>query len=116
MTRYLPICLDLQGRRAVVIGGGAVGTHRAADLVECGARVTVVSPEASVELRAEAERGRIELKLRRYEAGDTEGAFVVVVATDDPETNAAVYAEAAAAGRLVNVCDDPEHCTFIFAS
>jgi precorrin-2 dehydrogenase/sirohydrochlorin ferrochelatase len=116
MTRYLPICLNLEGRDALIVGGGNVGTQKARDFAGCGARVTVVSPESSAYIRSEAAAGRLRLLERRYQAGDAEGAFLVVVATDDPETNAAVYAEASARGQLVNVCDDPPHCNYIFAS
>ena len=116
MKRYLPICLDVAQRSVVVIGGGNVGTQKVRDLLECDARVTVISPAVSPALREQAETGRITVHERRYEPGDTDGAFLVIVATDDPEANAAAYAEANAAGRMVNVCDDPPHCNFIFAS
>jgi precorrin-2 dehydrogenase/sirohydrochlorin ferrochelatase len=116
MPRYLPICLNLEGRSAVIVGGGKVGTQKVADFLGCGASVTVVSPEISGEIRQRAEAGDVRALERRYQAGDIAGAFLVVVATDEPETNAAVYAEASAAGQLVNVCDDPPHCNFIFAS
>jgi siroheme synthase-like protein len=114
MTPYLPICLDLRGRRALVVGGGSIATERALDLERCGATVTVVSPAPGADLRAAAAEGRVTLLDRPWRPGDTEEAFVVAVATEDPAVSAAVYAEASAAGRLVNVCDDPEHCTFIF--
>jgi precorrin-2 dehydrogenase/sirohydrochlorin ferrochelatase len=116
MPRYLPICLNLEGRRALIVGGGNVGTQKARDFARCGAEITVVSPEVSDSLRQEAEAGRITLKQRRYQPGDAAGAFLVVVATDDPETNAGVFREASDSGQLVNVCDDPPHCNFIFAS
>jgi precorrin-2 dehydrogenase/sirohydrochlorin ferrochelatase len=116
LKRYLPICLDVAQRPVVVIGGGDVGSQKVRDLLECDAQVTVVSPVVSDFLQEQAETGRITLHLRPFETGDTDGAFLVIVATDDPGTNAAAYAEAEAAGRLVNVCDDPPHCNFIFAS
>ncbi len=116
MKRYLPICLDVAQRPAVVIGGGNVGTQKVRDLLECGAEVTVVSPAVSEYIREQASAGQVSLLERRYQPGDTEGAFLVIVATDDREANAAAYAEANAAGRMVNVCDDPPHCNFIFAS
>lgn len=116
MKRYLPICLDVALRPVVVIGGGVVGTQKVRDLLECDAEVTVISPVVSEYLREQGKAGLIDLHERRYVAGDTEGAFLVIVATDDREANAAAYAEANAAGRLVNVCDDPPHCNFIFAS
>ncbi|MGV3719734.1 MAG: precorrin-2 dehydrogenase/sirohydrochlorin ferrochelatase family protein, partial [Actinomycetota bacterium] len=84
--------------------------------LDCGAELHVVSPVVSEYIREQAVAGRVTLAERRYEPGDIQGAFLVVVATDDPAANAAVYAEAAAAGQLVNVCDDPPHCNYIFAS
>jgi siroheme synthase-like protein len=114
MLRYLPICLNLQDQPVVIVGGGAVGTQKVRDFAECGARVTVVSPVASPFIHAEAAAGRLRLIERSYAAGDIEGAFLVMVATDDPAVNAAVFAEASARGQLVNVCDDPEHCSYIF--
>jgi precorrin-2 dehydrogenase/sirohydrochlorin ferrochelatase len=116
MRKYLPICLNLENRRAVVVGGGNVGTQKVRDFLGCGAEVHVISPMVSDYIRDQAAAGRVTLSERGYAAGDCAGAFLVVVATDDPEVNAAIYAEASAAGQLVNVCDDPPHCNYIFAS
>jgi precorrin-2 dehydrogenase/sirohydrochlorin ferrochelatase len=114
MTRYVPICLNVEGKAVLIVGGGAVGTQKARDFAASGARITVITPAASDDLRVEAAAGRLTLQLRRYEPGDAAGYFLVMVATDDPETNARVYEEASARGQLVNVCDDPPHCNFIF--
>ncbi|MCC2669472.1 MAG: hypothetical protein K0Q72_1943 [Armatimonadetes bacterium] len=114
--RYLPICLNLVGKRAVIVGGGVVGTQKVRDFLGCGAEVSVVSPVVSEFIREQEAAGHVAVSQRRYEPGDIAGAFLVVVATDDPDTNARVYAEATAAGQLVNVCDDPPHCNYIFAS
>ena len=52
MTQYYMACLDLTGRRCVVVGGGTVGAEKAADLIACGAAVTVVSPTLDPSLHA----------------------------------------------------------------
>ncbi|HZS02102.1 MAG TPA: NAD(P)-dependent oxidoreductase, partial [Chloroflexota bacterium] len=44
MSAYYPVCLDLRGRRCVVVGGGAVSARKVEGLLECGAEVTVVAP------------------------------------------------------------------------
>ncbi len=57
--------------------------------------------------------GEIAYLPRYYQEGDLEGAFLVIVATDDPAVNQAAWAEAERRGCLVNVVDDPAHCNFI---
>ena len=53
---------------------------------------------------------------RGYEAGDLQGAFLVVAASDAPEVNTKVWREASELGILVNVADKPEECNFILPS
>jgi precorrin-2 dehydrogenase / sirohydrochlorin ferrochelatase len=115
VPRYLPVALNLEGRSVLVVGAGIVGTQKVLDFLACGATVTVVSPVASDAVRNEAAAGRARWEERRYVASDADGHFLVMVATDDPATNAAIYAECSTHGQLVNVCDDPEHCNVIFA-
>ena len=100
MTRYLPICLNVEAKPVLIVGGGGVGTQKARDFAACGAALTVISPAASDYLCAEADAGRLTLHRRRYQAGDAEGYFLVMVATDEPETNAQIFAEASARGQL----------------
>ena len=105
-----PVMLDLSGRAAVVVGGGAVALRKARALAEAGARVRVVAPQMLQEFRDEA---RFECVAAPYRARHIEGARVVVAATDSEEMNARVAADARQAGALVNVVDRPEWCDFI---
>jgi uroporphyrin-III C-methyltransferase/precorrin-2 dehydrogenase/sirohydrochlorin ferrochelatase len=89
-----PVGLRLSGRRVVVVGGGQVAHRRVAGLLAARARVTVVSPEVTPALEALVEPGSLTWVRRRYEAGDLDGAWYAVAATDDPAVNAAVAAEA----------------------
>ena len=92
MSGY-PIELDLAGRIAVVVGGGAVALRRTRALVRAGARVTVIAPVVCAEF---AELG-VTVLTRRYRDGDLTGAWLVHAATDDAEVNEAVAADAEAA-------------------
>jgi siroheme synthase-like protein len=102
-------CLDLEGRRCVVVGGGAVGLEKALGLLECGARVAIVAPELHDRLR----RDDVEWVAREYEPGDLRGAFLVIAATGDRAVNERVHEDAEARGLLCNVADVPDLCNFI---
>lgn len=99
--RDLPVMLNVRGRRCVVVGGGAVARRRAAALAAAGAQVTVIAPDVTF-----AEPG-VAVERRAYHTGDLAGAFAVVIATDDPQVNAAAAEEARQAGVLINRADDP---------
>ena len=110
---YYPAFLDLKGRSCLVVGGGAIARRKVESLLECGAVVKVVARKASDELVEFARRGRIELEIRAFAPDDLAGAFIVIAATDDPTVQALIGNEAKQRGLLVNVVDDPAHCTFI---
>src|SRR5437868_15549377 len=98
MTAFYPVFLDLHGRRAVVIGGGAVAEQKVHGLVGAGAHVTVVSTDVSPALGALARRNAIEHKRRPYRRGDLKGAWLAIAATDDRGTDARGWAEGQAQG------------------
>jgi siroheme synthase-like protein len=104
--------LIVEGRAAVVVGGGEVAARKVEDLLAAKAGVTVVAPRAGDRMVALANQRRIRIHCRRYETGDLAGAFLAVAATGDAEVNARVARDAAAMNVLVNVVDCPALCTF----
>jgi precorrin-2 dehydrogenase/sirohydrochlorin ferrochelatase len=116
MTTGYPAILLLEGRLAVVIGGGHVAERKVRTLLDAGAKVRVVAADPTRGIRGRAERGDVELVERRYATGDLAGAAVAVAATDDEAVNKGVFAEADAHGIPVNVVDNTSLCTFIAPS
>jgi uroporphyrin-III C-methyltransferase/precorrin-2 dehydrogenase/sirohydrochlorin ferrochelatase len=112
----LPIFLKLDGRRGLVVGGGAVALEKITSLLKTGLRLRVVAPDATAEIRKLASEGKLQWIQRPFENTDLDGSFVVVAATDSEEVNAQVYTEAFARGILANSVDDPPHCDFYFGS
>lgn len=112
---FLPIFLRLRGRACLVVGGGEVAARRVRQLTAAGARVRVVAPELSEDIRHMASEAPDEITIEegRFHADMVEGHYLCVGATDDPATNRAVFAAAEAAGRLVNVVDQPALCNYI---
>ncbi|MEV4820909.1 uroporphyrinogen-III C-methyltransferase [Micromonospora sp. NPDC049274] len=90
-----PLGLRLDGRRVVVVGGGAVATRRVPALLDAGADVLLVSPELTPALRARVDAGRLHWVPRRFAPEDLDGAWLVQVAIDEPMAAAAVSAVAA---------------------
>ncbi|MFD6882889.1 uroporphyrinogen-III C-methyltransferase [Rhodococcus sp. NPDC060084] len=92
-TNYL-VGLDLRGRRVVVVGGGSVAQRRLGLLAASGADVHVVARAATPAVESMATKGRLSLDVRDYRDGDLEDAWYAMACTDEPETNAAIVAEA----------------------
>jgi precorrin-2 dehydrogenase/sirohydrochlorin ferrochelatase len=114
--RYYPICLDIQNRNCLVVGGGSVGTRKVMTLLECAAVVTVVSMGATEKLQELSKRHRIKLKRRPFRTSDLYGKFLVMGATGNPELNRQIHDEAKRLGVLCNIADSPEACDFILPS
>jgi precorrin-2 dehydrogenase/sirohydrochlorin ferrochelatase len=110
---FYPICLDLEAKPCVVVGGGKVAERKVLGLLSCSAHVSVVSPELTEELSRQHNEGIIQWIKREYRPGDLERAFLVIAATDDEETQKQVYEEAGAHNILLNVADVPQRCNFI---
>jgi uroporphyrin-III C-methyltransferase/precorrin-2 dehydrogenase/sirohydrochlorin ferrochelatase len=93
MQPYL-LGLRLEGRLAVVVGGGAVASRRIPALLDAGAQILLVSPKVTASLEDLAAAGRIRWAARNYSPGDCAGAWLVCACTDRPQVNAAVAAAA----------------------
>jgi len=111
-----PLFIDLNGKKCVVIGGGAVAARKVRALLRFGARLTVVSPEVAPGIAECEKEGRVTHIKREYADGDLEGAVVAIAASSDAGVNAEVFKEASKMGIPVNVADDPGKCSFVFPS
>ncbi len=113
---YYPIYLDIEDRDVLIVGGGSVCSRKAASLLRHGARVRVVSPEVSDEVRRMVSEGAVTLIERNYELGDVDGCALVIASTDDLSVNARVASDARRLRIPVNVVDVTDLCDFIVPS
>lgn len=114
--RYYPVNLDIKNRACLVVGGGAVGCRKVKTLLSCGARVTVVSPDITSELKSMVEGGDIIWHRRGYRNSDLTGIFLVIGATDDDQLNEEISRDAGCLNLLCNIADRPAACNFILPS
>jgi siroheme synthase-like protein len=106
---FLPVSVNISGKRLLIIGGGKVAHHKASILSRFTDEATVISPSFH--------EGFASLPFKRitkeYEKTDLAGAFLIYICTGDRELNAAIKADAADLGILASVCDNPALCDFI---
>jgi precorrin-2 dehydrogenase / sirohydrochlorin ferrochelatase len=114
--KYYPIFLDIRGKICVIVGGGEVAARKAERLLDCGAKVFVISPKLSPALAALKEKSLISHITVAYSGDLIHGAALVIGATDDEKTNAQISLDARSKGIPVNIVDDPQKCDFILPS
>jgi len=115
----LPAFFALDGKRAVVAGGGQAATWKAELLAAAGARVDVFAVEPSEDLRALAAAppaGEVIIHPRSWMPADCAGAALAVAECADDAEAAAFAAAARAAGVPVNVIDRLAFCDFAFGA
>jgi precorrin-2 dehydrogenase/sirohydrochlorin ferrochelatase len=115
-VRYYPLCLDISGKRCVVVGGGNVAERKVERLLSCGARVEVIGKTLTPALAAWKEEGRIVHREADFEEAQLSGASLIIGATDDETVNGRIAQNARARGIPVNIVDDPARCDFILPS
>lgn len=96
-----PVALSVLGRSCVVVGGGAVGAHKASTLLDAGAAVFIVSPDLSAEARELVGVG-VRHVPKPFEPAFLNGVFMAIAATNRESVNAEVARAARERGVLFN--------------
>jgi siroheme synthase-like protein len=106
MTELLPLFLNLNGRRVLLVGGGTVAAAKLEQLQAVGADVRVVAPE----IRPEIVEAGVPVAQRPFVETDLDDVWLVVAAAT-PDANR-IVSEAAHRRRLfVNAVDDPANAS-----
>ncbi len=113
---YYPVLIQLEGKKAIVVGGGAIAQRKIDTLLSCDAKVYVVARELTSTLSQYLEEGRIGSLGHEFREGLLDGAFIVIAASDDPLLNRKVSEKASKRGLLINAVDQPADCNFIVPS
>ncbi|WP_241236205.1 precorrin-2 dehydrogenase/sirohydrochlorin ferrochelatase family protein [Brevibacillus marinus] len=116
MSKQYPLMLDLTKRSCLVVGAGKVAVRKIASLLEAGAAVTVISPEADPQVAQWAQQGQLEWQQTVYSGQDVRGYALVIAATNRPDVNLAVHQAVSACGGWINVVDRPDLCNFTVPS
>ena len=115
----LPLFIEFNGLKVLVVGGGNVGTRRALKFLNAGAEVKVVSTAFSSELEKQAaNNNRLSLRNLHVKTGEEAREFInwadiVVVATNDSRINRNILFTARSMGKLVNNATDSENTDIV---
>jgi precorrin-2 dehydrogenase/sirohydrochlorin ferrochelatase len=111
VNSFYPIMLQLAGKKVAVIGGGKVAERKVTGLLGTGALITVISPDATEELKKLADEGKIVWQPTPFSPADVKDALLIFAATNDNQLNQLVKASAEQ-HQLVTVADAPEESDF----
>jgi precorrin-2 dehydrogenase/sirohydrochlorin ferrochelatase len=92
---WVPLTVNLRGQRVVCVGAGSVAAMKSLPLLEAGAALIVVAPEAVADIQDAAADGRLVWLRRRYQPGDLDGALLAIAATANHTIDQGVSEEAA---------------------
>jgi siroheme synthase-like protein len=111
MNSY-PVFLQLKALRCLVVGGGTVALRKVKGLLSAGTLPQIISPEVNAELLFVIEMNKLVWIKRKFEMDDIHGFQLIIAATNDRKTNAAIRLAANALHLLVNDVSDPENSNF----
>ncbi|MYL70929.1 NAD(P)-binding protein [Halobacillus litoralis] len=83
----ISLSVDVEQKKVIIIGGGKAAEKRAKVFLREKAKITVVSPAVTEDLKEMIKKKEIHWLNRHFENGDVTSAFLLVIATDDCETN-----------------------------
>jgi len=113
---FFPMFVDMNGRDAVVVGGGNIAERRVKIMAGYGIKITVIAPEVTGYIERSALSRKINLLKREYQKGDikTIAPFFVITATGKRSVNREVMLEADGLNIPVSVADNRDECSFYF--
>ena len=115
---FFQIGLDVLDRRCVVVGGNDEAADKAGRLVTAGARVVVISQEATASIANAAHQGHLTWERRALNvAGDLDDTFLVMnTLPRDVQLSEQIHAECRQRRILLNTYDVPDQSDFGMAA
>jgi precorrin-2 dehydrogenase / sirohydrochlorin ferrochelatase len=109
-----PLFLKLEGRPCVIVGAGPIAEGKIEGLLDTGAHLRVVAPEATEKIREWDRSAKLEWHQRPFQPSDLDGMFLVVASTNSTPLHEQIFAEAQKRQVLCNIVDVPHLCDFYY--
>jgi precorrin-2 dehydrogenase/sirohydrochlorin ferrochelatase len=106
---FMPIAIDVKGKKILIIGGGAVAWHKVESLIKYTDQIEIIGKEVSQQIK----QSGLNYIEKEYEKSDLDGSLIVYAATNIRELNQQIKDDAHSLNLLVNVVDNPAECDFV---
>ena len=112
--------LNVNNKKAVVIGGGTEGVRKVHGLLDQECQITVITSRLNKELKKMSDDGKLRLIKKRIKdvsiLNDINNIFLILAATDDKELNKKLVEKGRSIGAFVYAADDPNISDFSYTS
>lgn len=112
--------LNVNNKKAVVIGGGTEGLRKVHGLLDQECQITVITSRLNKELKKMSDDGKLRLIKKRIKdvsiLNDISNIFLILAATDDKELNKKLVEKGRSIGAFVYAADDPNISDFSYTS
>jgi len=116
----LIVDLNVNNKKAVVIGGGTEGVRKVHGLLDQECQITVITSRLNKELKKMSDDGKLTLIKKRIKnvsiLNDISNIFLILAATDDKELNRKLVEKGRSIGAFVYAADDPNISDFSYTS
>jgi precorrin-2 dehydrogenase / sirohydrochlorin ferrochelatase len=106
---FMPIAIDVKGKKILLVGGGRIAYHKILSLLQYTQNIHVVALEVSEQIKSSG----IAYQEKAYDPHDLNGSILVYACTNIGELNQQILNDAHKSGILVNVVDNPGKCDFV---
>lgn len=114
---YYPVMIEMKDKNVVVFGGGRVAFRKVISLLQCEAKVTVISIDFIDEFNKLLDQfSNLILIKDSYKEEYLKDNYLVVGATNSRETNLSIREKAREFTILCNMVDNGENSDYIFPS
>ena len=104
---YLPLFIDVTGKKCLVVGGGKVASRKLIPILSTNMSVTLISPDVIDEIHLKSnEHKNLKIIKRKFNKEDIEDQFLIVAATNDTKTNKEIAKISKEKNILVNMAED----------
>jgi precorrin-2 dehydrogenase/sirohydrochlorin ferrochelatase len=113
---YFPAFIQLEHKKVLLVGGGAIATEKLEKLLDFTNNITLIASEFSNQIQSLIDAHKLLHVKKSYQEGDIKGYNIVIVAVDDIALQESIYKESRGYNCLYNAVDLPKYCDFIFPS